>query len=127
MPITNMRFDNGVFFAREVGDIDLAAAQEWAANLRLYAESYASPIVALVDAMDIGFVHNDARDVFARASRTPNVRMIAVAVASVLAVEASRSIMMRGEPGKTYCFVTLAEARSFALRMLQNSAPVLAR
>ena len=122
MPIIDMRFENGMFFAREVGDIDVQDAQEWAARLRSAAESYSSPIVALVDAMDVEFVHAEARDVFVRASHTPNVRVIAVAVASVLAVVTARSIILRGEPGKTYTFVTLAEARSFAKRILDGAS-----
>ncbi len=122
MPMSHMRFESGLFFAREVGDILVNDAQEWTTQLRAAAESYCSPIVALVDAMDIGFIYADAREVFVRASRTPNVRIIAVAVSSILAVETARGIAMRSEPGKTYTFVTLAEARSFALRMLQGAS-----
>ncbi len=127
MPVTRMRFENGVFYAREVGDILADDAREWATGLRQAAESCPSPIVALVDAMDIGFVHPEARNIFAEASHTLNVRVIAVAVSSILAVEAARTVVMRGAPGKTYTFVTLTEARGFALRMLDSAAMAFPR
>jgi hypothetical protein len=118
MPIVDMQFENGIFFAREVGTISRNDAEVWADMLRQFARHSPEPVVILIDATQLGMVTPDAGKVFTRAAETPNVRVAAIAAGAGMAELQSRmiSLMSRvGQTHETHVFAQLAEAQRFAL------------
>ena len=101
MPITDVQFDNGIFFAREVDYITGDDAHNWARVLGHYAANSPMPIVAMVDAREVTAISNDARRVFAMASETSNVRAAVVVVNQInrLATQQSRITALRPSKG----------------------------
>jgi hypothetical protein len=122
MPITNTRFENGILYARETGDISKHEAEQWASELRKYALTSPQPIAAVIDALDVKFVSAGARIVLADASHTPNLKVIAVAAYSTLTMQTARMIGMLGERGTTHVFATYEDAESFARDLLNQIA-----
>lgn len=119
MPIMDMHFKDGIFFACEVDYINEHDAREWAQRLEEYAADSATPIVTLIDAREATAISNEARRVFAQASETPNVCVAAVVVnqANRLAVQQSRITALLSTVRKshdTHFFDSLEEAYQFA-------------
>lgn len=118
MPITDIQFDNGVFFAREVDYITEDDAHNWARALGHYAAVSPKPIVALVDAREVTAISNDARRVFAMASEISNVRVAVVIVnpGNRLATQQSRITALLSTVRKThdtYFFESVTDAEEF--------------
>ena len=122
MPITDFHYDNHIFSAREVGHIDKADAERWVQALRQYAAASPTPIIAIVDALEVTFVSAGARMTFAEASKTPNLQAICVATQDMLISQTARVIGMLGERGRTHIFETVDEAREFAEELIAQLA-----
>lgn len=117
MPISDITFENGIFFAREIGKIEKAEAEEWADALRRCAASSPVPIVILIDARDMTLIAADASKVFSKAAEVPNVRVAAVAATRALATVMSRTVAMMsrvGQTHETHVFNSYEEAERFA-------------
>lgn len=119
MPVVDVHFENGIFFAREVDYITADDAHNWARALAHYATISASPIVALIDAREVTAISSDARRVFAMASETANVQAAVVVVNQInrLAAQQSRITALLSAVRKTHdthFFESLAEAEEFA-------------
>lgn len=123
MPITDMYFRDGIFFAREHGRIEKADARMWARQLNFYASHSPVPIVAFVDALDVAYISNDARKIFVRASHTPNLKLSVVAASHVISAQTARIIGLMAEENHTHIFRTLGEAYAFAIA--NTSRPAL--
>ncbi len=125
MPVTDISFENGIYFAKESGRIDKADARLWAENARRYAEESSNLIVALVDALEVSYISNDARRIFAKASAIPGLHAAAVATKDQTATTVSVIGLMAVEQ-HTYIFSTLEAARKFAeaeiARLRENAA-----
>ena len=80
MPIVDMQFEDGVFYAGQVGYVSAEDARDWVQALSLHAQHSPDPISVLIDASQATTICNDARKLFAQASGTPNVKVAAVAV-----------------------------------------------
>ena len=119
MPIQDTAFTNRIFFAREVGDISQADAEAWANALREHARKSAEPMGAVVDALEVTSVSAAARKIFAEASQTPNVRVVAVATKHLPITQTVRVIGMMGKRGTIQVFATLEEAREYAQKRLE--------
>ncbi len=118
MPIVDIQFENGIFFAREMDYITGDDAHHWARTLGHYAAASPMPIVALVDAREVTAISNDARRVFAKASETSNIRAAVVVVNQInrLATQQSRITALLSAVRKThdtYFFESLVEAEEF--------------
>ncbi|HLV37343.1 MAG TPA: hypothetical protein VKY59_19645 [Spirillospora sp.] len=127
MPVVDLRFEDGIFFAREADYISGDDARVWARHLADYAASSPTPIVALVDAREVTAISNEARRVFALASETPNVRVAAVAVNSSnrLATQQARITALLSAVRKshdTHFFDSLEEAQQFAREQITPPA-----
>ncbi len=124
MPIYDMRFEDGIFSAREVGKVDKPDAEAWVKALREHASTSPTPIVALIDAREVGDVSSSASLVFLHGSSTPNVK-VAVVVASTkeVVVKAQSISLMSGHHKKhdTRVFYSLDEAQTFARRALEKT------
>jgi anti-anti-sigma regulatory factor len=117
MAIVDYRFEDGIFYAREVGQITLEEAKEWARRLQEAAASHPTPIAAVVDALEVKRVDFMAQDVFSKASFTPRVLGIAVATTVVVSGTA-QNIGLLGRKQHTAVFRTLAEAESHARQLV---------
>lgn len=117
MAIRDISFEDGIFFAREIGKIEKADAEQWAEALRRCAASSAVPVVILVDAREMTLIAADASKVFSKAAETPNVRVAAVATSKPLATVMSRTVAMMsrvGQTHETHVFTSYEEAERFA-------------
>jgi predicted alpha/beta hydrolase family esterase len=122
MPVQDTSFENRIFFAREVGNIDQADAEAWTMALRRHAQASPQPIVALVDALSVTSVTAAARKIFAQASQTPNLLLVAVATKDLPVTQTARVIGLMGKRGATHVFASLEEAREFAQTRLGAGA-----
>ena len=114
MPIVDMQFEEGIFFARELGRIEKEDAEAWADAARHYAELSPSPIVALVDALEVTHVTAMARQVFALASGIPGLKVASVATSDASVTQTAQIIGLMARNHHTYVFPTLEQARIFA-------------
>jgi hypothetical protein len=117
MPIQDIRFEDGIFFAREVGKIDRADAEMWLAEMTACAQASPTPIVILVDAREMSLITPDASKVFTRAAEVPNVRVAAIATTTPLATVMSRTVSLMSQVRRTHqthVFNSLVEAEHFA-------------
>lgn len=114
MPIQDMSFHDGIFFCREVGQIDRADAELWAEKVREYAAASPHPIVALVDATEATYITAAAREVFARASAIPGLHAGVVAATDFRVAQNSRLTAMLAVKRHTLIFSSLPEARERA-------------
>jgi|FLYN01.1.fsa_nt_gi anti-anti-sigma regulatory factor len=117
MPITDFRFEHGIFFARETGQISGEDALIWLEALRICAEESPVPIVVLIDARELTFITTAAQKIFAKAAETPNVKVAAIAASTPLATQLSRIVGLLSrvrQTHDTHVFNTLEEAARFA-------------
>lgn len=117
MAVCDLSFENGLFFAREVGHISAQDAQHWAEALVHCAKSSPVPIVILIDALPATSISTEARRIFALAAETPNVRIAAIATNNLLVEQQSRMTALMcsvRHSHDTHIFRTLEEAEQFA-------------
>lgn len=122
MPIRDMRFEGGIFYAKQVGLIDETDARTWVEGLKAQAAASQTPIVALIDAREVEFVSASASVIFVEGSSTPNVKVAAVVTRSTTTTVKARTIGMMSEPHhthETYVFNSLIEAEKFAKAAVQ--------
>ncbi len=117
MPICDMRFETGIFFAKEIGQIYGEEALAWTEELQRYAAQSPVPIVVLIDARELTFISTAAQRIFTKAAETPNVKVAAVATGTPLATQLSRIVGLLSrvrQTHDTHIFNTLEEATQFA-------------
>lgn len=117
MAIRDIQFEQGIFFAREIGKIEKADAEEWAEALRRCASASPVPVVILVDAREMTLISSDASKVFNKAAEISNVRVAAIATSKPLATVMSRTVAMMsrvGQSHETHVFNSYEEAERFA-------------
>ena len=114
MPIVDMTFENGIFFAKEVGTVNDKDARLWVDTLGGYAAASPVPVIVLVDAMELSAITGGARDIFVESSTIPNVAASVIAVRDLITAQVSRALSARGRRGATHLFSNLEEARRFA-------------
>lgn len=119
MPIVDMKFKNGIFFAREYGRIEKADAKAWVEQLSHHCLTNLSPVVALVDALEVKYISTEARQIFVKASKIPNFKCSAVAAKQLITVQTSRVIARMSEKDHTTIFATLEEAHAFAVKQAE--------
>jgi len=119
MPITDIAFQDGIFFCREVGQIDRKDAEFWADKVREYAAASQHPIVALVDATAATYITAAAREVFARASAIPGLHAGVVAATDFRVAQNSRLTAMLAVERHTLIFSSLEKAREHAEKLAQ--------
>ncbi len=118
MPITDMWFEGGFFFAKEMGRIDKDDAKAWAQRADELAAANAEPIAAVVDALEVTYVTAEARQIFVRASKIPNLAFAVVATRDVITTQTANIIGMMAQREHTYVFGSLEDAWDFARRNL---------
>ncbi len=118
MSISNYAFENRIFSCKESGRISGDDAKTWAEKLREHATQSPTPIVALVDALEVRQVSRAALEIFAKASYTPNVLAVVVATNAPVEVTAT-NIGLLGKPHQTLVFSTLAAAQEQAQKLLE--------
>jgi hypothetical protein len=124
MPITDMHFKDGIFYAREYGRIEKDDARGWADAVARHASESKAPIVALVDAMEVDYISLEARQVFVRASTIPNLKCAAVAARNLVTAGSARVIAIMAEDNHTHIFPSLEAASAFARKQAERAAEV---
>jgi len=117
MPINDLRFEHGIFSARESGQISAEDALLWVEQLRACAVDSHIPIVILIDARELTFISTAAQKIFTKAAETPKVKVAAVATGTPVATQLSRIVGLLSrvrQTHDTHVFQTLDEATSFA-------------
>lgn len=124
MPITDLRFERGIFFAKESGQISGEDALLWVEALRACAEENTVPIVILIDACELTFITTAAQKIFTKAAETPNVKVAVVATGNPVATQLSRIVGLLSrvrQTHDTHVFQTLDEATQFARAQARES------
>lgn len=116
MPIEDFRFEDGIYYTREFGNLTVEDARLWTEFARRYAQASEMPIVAVVNALDVEQISKEAQRVFARASHIPNLDSAAVATRDAAAQ--SERIGQQAVQKHTYVFRNLAEAVAYARQRL---------
>ncbi len=119
MPISNIRFADGIFYCQETGRVNEADARLWSDKVHEFAASASQPIIALVDATEATYITAAARRVFARANRIPNLHMGVVASGNFLVQQNVRLITLMSPNHHTRVFESFAEAEQFAREQAQ--------
>lgn len=117
MPITDLRFEQGIFFAKESGQISGEDALMWMETLRACARESPVPVVVLIDARELTFITTAAQKIFTKAAETPNVKVAAVAAGTPVAMQLSHIVGLLSrvrQTHDTHVFQTLEEAAQFA-------------
>jgi hypothetical protein len=117
VPIRDMRFEGGIFYAKQTGLIDEGDARSWVEALQWHASNSLTPIVALVDAREVEFVSHNASHVFVEGSSTPNVKAAVVVTRTTTTTVKARTIGLMSEPRHTHettVFTSMALAEKFA-------------
>ena len=117
MPITDLRFEHGIYFARERGQISGEDALLWLENLRACAAESPVPIVILIDARELTFISTTAQKIFTKAAETPNIKVAAIATGTRLSTQLSQIVGLLSrvrQTHDTHVFHTLEEATHFA-------------
>jgi anti-anti-sigma regulatory factor len=117
MPITDLRFERGIFFAKESGQISGEDALLWLETLRACAAESSVPIVILIDARELTFISTTAQKIFTKAAETPNVKVAAIAAGTRLATQLSHIVGLLSrvrQTHDTHVFHSLDEATQFA-------------
>lgn len=120
MPITDMTFQDGIFFCREIGRIEREDAELWAEKVREYATISPHPIVALVDATEATYITAAAREVFARATAIPGLHAGVVAAKDFRVAQNVRLTAMLSVKRHTLLFSNLPDARAKAEELAQT-------
>ena len=119
MPITDYTFENRIFFAKESGLITREDAQTWSVRLKAATEASETPIVALVDAMDVTFIDRVAQRIFQESSHFDNLLAVIVATNRSAALQ-SETIGLLGKRGYTRVLGSLEEATQEAGEILSQ-------
>lgn len=115
MALTNIMFENGIFYCCEVGRIDETDAQQWADLVAQYASLWHLPIIALIDAREATYLTASARSIFARASAIPNLHKAAIVTQDFQVSQNAHLIAMMSVVKHTHIFESLDEAWHFAV------------
>ena len=124
MPITNLCFENGIFSAKESGQISGEDALLWVEALRACAEASTALIVILIDARELTFISTAAQKIFTKAAETSNVKVAVVATGNPVATQLSRIVGLLSrvrQTHDTHVFQTLDEATQFARAQARES------
>jgi hypothetical protein len=120
MPITKMYFKGGVIFAKEVGRIDREDARLWMEKVQECAAASSTPVAAVIDALEVTFVTSEARQIFVRASKIPNLMAAAVAAQDSAIVHTASLIGIMSENQQTKVFPTVEDAWEYAIAKIKS-------
>ncbi|PJF29846.1 MAG: hypothetical protein CUN52_06305 [Phototrophicales bacterium] len=119
MPIHNMNFEGGVFFAKQVGYVDDVDARMWMNALKKYASANNTPIVALVDMREVDRLCPTVLRVFNSLQGMDNVMGVALIASEQMNSRNAQVMSKLSAISGLRVFSTLDEGRSFA-RMRLN-------
>jgi anti-anti-sigma regulatory factor len=95
------------------GDVHKNEARRWYNTLCRHAQNHPEPFYALIDLHHVPFIGSTARIQFADATRLPQVQGLLFITGEPHMQQTVRMIGMLGEPGSTYAFNSLQDAREF--------------
>lgn len=122
MPITNVQFDDGIFFCKEEGNISQEDALHWVELVTNYVKQRdGAPVVAVVDAFAVKTVSLEAREILAQSTKTTGIVAGAIATDKFTTIQTARVIGLISPEPHTYVFRTLKEATEFARETLDNN------
>jgi hypothetical protein len=113
MAIVDLHFEDGIFHTCVCGCFNKSDVMTWANALRRCLQQALKPVV-LIDMTAVDFIPTSARMLIAEVMRTLPVRALVFATADNTLLQSARMIGILGEPGRTYAFASLEEARQFA-------------
>lgn len=121
MPIHNMNFEDGVFFAKQVGYVDDVDARMWMNAFKKYANANTSPIVALVDMREVDRLCPTVLRVFNALQGMDNVMGVALIASEQMNSRNAQVMSKLSAVPSLRVFSTLDEGHSFARMRLNPS------
>ena len=122
MPIQESSFEDGILICRESGRIDANDAQKFEQIVYAHANMSLTPIVVLIDAIDVELITPDANKIFLRTASIPNIRGHVVVTRNLIATQSARVLAIRNREKNTYIYESFDEALKFAKKLLEQSA-----
>ena len=119
MPIHNMNFEGGVFFAKQVGYVDDVDARMWMSALKKYSSASHSPVVALVDMREVDRLCPTVLRIFGALQDMGNVLGVALTASEQMNSRNAQVMSKLSIMGGLRVFSTIDEGRTFA-RMRLN-------
>lgn len=102
MPISDIRFEGGIFAARQYGIVEAAEAEAWVASLQQVANASPNPIVIVVDTQGVESITPAASLAFVRGSATPNIKLAVVITHTNAMTVRAQTISMMSERQSTH-------------------------
>jgi anti-anti-sigma regulatory factor len=122
MPIHKMQFQDGVFYAKQVGYVDDTDFRMWLTALRKYAKNSDQPIMAVMDISEVDRMAATAPKLLADALSSANVRGLAIAAGGLMSSQMSRVMGAIGEMNGVRVFNAVDDARRYVEGRLAQSA-----
>lgn len=122
MPIHKMQFDDGVFYAKQVGYFDNVDARMWVSALKKYAANSPVPVVAVTDITEVDRLCPTVLKLLSDVLNTPNVSSIAIATGTCSTSQTTRVLRQLSELNGVRVFCSIDEARRYAAAKLRSSA-----
>lgn len=121
MPIHNMNYDSGIFFAKQVGYVDHVDIRMWHNALNKYASASDTSTVAVIDMRQIDRLCPTVTKIFTTALAIPNVVGIALIVSDAMYSRNDRVFKSLSELSGIRIFSNLDEGQTFAHTILKPS------
>jgi len=121
MPIHRMSFDDGVFFAKQVGYVDHVDVRMWANALRHRAQNNDMPIMAVIDILDADRLCPTMITTFQVALEAANVLGIALVAGDPMTPRDSQILGQLKTSRHVRVFSSLDKAMNFARSRLHPS------
>ena len=122
MSLKMVSFKDGILTFIESGRIDANDAQVFERTVHEHANASLTPIVVLINALEVKMIMPEANRHFLRASTIPNVKAHIVATEGLMATQGSRILGMRNQQRNTLIFNTWEEAQSHAQEIAEQPA-----
>lgn len=121
MPIHNMSFDDGVFFARQVGYVDQVDGRMWGSALKKWSKTSDTPIVAIVDMQDVERLCPTLVKAFSNVLASGNIVGIAVITSDLMTSRNDRVLSKLDNLDGVRVFSAVGDGYTFARMRLNPS------
>lgn len=120
MPIHQMNYENGVFFAKQVGYLDNVDVRMWANALSNHAQDASTPVVAVVDMVEVNRICSTMPRIITDLLTAARIRGVVLVIGDSASSQTTRIISKLSDLGRVCVFPTFDEARRFAGSKLEK-------
>ncbi len=126
MPIHNMKYEGGVFTAKQVGYIDNVDVKMWSNALKKHAKNNDLPLIALIDMREVERLVPTVTKVFAGALASPNVVGVAIIASDTMGSRNAAILSKLDQLNGVRIFSTMEQAAAYARSQINPNVGVFA-